>query len=132
MTADKHIKMGVGTRKPWEKFDINYERFEAVDEDEAEPSGGEAALSWHQTAAAAYVSVKLPAPAKMNDIEVGLEAKKLSIRANGATVALQHPSTKTHEQSNCDPEEHRQTCLANFGKQNDKKLFLPKVSSGNN
>ena len=28
--------MGVGTRKPWEKFDINYERFEAVDEDEAD------------------------------------------------------------------------------------------------
>jgi hypothetical protein len=57
--------MGVGTRKPWEKFDINYERFEAVDEDEAEPTGGEATLSWHQTAAAAYVSVKLPAPATM-------------------------------------------------------------------
>ena len=95
MTADKHIKMGVGTRKPWEKFDINYERFEAVDEDEAEPTGGEATLSWHQTAAAAYVSVKLPAPAKMNDIEVGFEATKLTVRANGATVALQHPSTKS-------------------------------------
>ena len=89
--------MGVGTRKPWEKFDINYERFEAVDEDEAEPTGGEAALSWHQTAAAAYVTISLPTPVKMNDIEVGFEATKLSIRANGATVALQHPATKSEE-----------------------------------
>ena len=93
--------MGVGTRKPWEKFDINYERFEAVDEDEAEPTGGEATLSWHQTAAAAYVSVKLPAPAKMNDIEVGFEATKLTVRANGATVALQHPSTKSEGGACC-------------------------------
>ena len=63
--------MGVGTRKPWEKFDINYERFEAVDEDEAEPTGGEATLSRHQTAAAAYVTISLPTPVKMNDNEVG-------------------------------------------------------------
>ena len=69
MTADKHNIMGVGTRKPWEKFDINYERFEAVDEDEADdglapgdPSELVPARSFiKKSAARQYESATLPA-----------------------------------------------------------------------
>ena len=90
--------MGTGTRKPWEKFDVNYDRFDAVDPDEAEPAGGEAALSWHQTATAAYVTVVLPAPALPNKVEVAFEASTFTVKVNAASMSLQHPATK-HEQS---------------------------------
>ena len=68
--------MGVGTRKPWEKFDINYERFEAVDEDEAELDKRRGDFKLAPDRRRGLRQRKLPAPAKMNDIEVGFEATK--------------------------------------------------------
>ena len=117
--------MGVGTRKPWEKFDINYERFEAVDEDATLTQLVGAWINLHKggenTKEAAYTYEELIdkfgssltllnglAVAKMHQKDYDEAQKRLQeVRGRGPSLGRKHGSRRWRRRDAAPPRRHR-------------------------
>ena len=80
---------------PWQRFDVDYARFDRLDEDSPDPPPpDEAALSWHQTSKNAVVRVTLPTAVEeylLHKLQVTFSSTSFKIDVPDQSLELGHP-----------------------------------------